>query len=452
MTLIYFAIAISILIFIHELGHFLFAKRAGILVSEFAIGFGPKLFGFKRGDTEYKISLLPFGGYVKMLGQDHDEEGADDPRAFCQKTLWQRFLVIIFGPLMNMLLCLAFMPLAFMIGREVPQFFEQTPIIEQVQADSIAANVDIRAGDQVTNVDGNNSKNWEDVLNGLNFATTNERFLITVKRNGNELVKEIILPQNIEQDVGVAIGFEPMLFLERSTSITAVQAGSPAQKAGLKANDKVISLNGVKIKNEVDLSNSINALGENTGEFLILRDDLEQRIIVRPEYDDSLARWMVGIQIAGHLNVPTVIKKYGFVDAFGHGMNEIAKLSTLLFDVLHRLFTFNLSYKAVGGPVMIAKAAASAASAGMSPFLYFLAFLSLQLCILNLLPFPVLDGGHLVLIGYEAIFRRPLHKRIRHALNVFGAIALISLMLGITTMDIYRNWSNITEWFSSFGQ
>lgn len=438
-TVLFFIIALGILIFVHEFGHFIIAKRQGVKVEAFSFGFGPRLIGIKRGETDYRISAFPLGGYVKMLGEDPSDPEANNPRSFTNKNVWQRTKIVFAGPAMNFVLCLLLMPIVFMIGRPQPAYLDQSPVVIGVRADSPAQQVGFRKGDRIVSINEKEVGNWETVLNKVLLATPGKEMEIAVERNGLVEQYRPTIGQLPEMQGGY-LGIEPMLFLGNEAKIDGVTPGGPADRAGMESGDKIVALNGKRVTDWLDLTQRVNENGENTAAITVEREGRQKTFQVTPEFNDDYNRWLIGIRKDRRSGVPMVVKRYGPIQAIVKGTQENIKLFFLTLDVLKRLVTLQLSYKVLGGPIIIAKTSAAAASSGMAPFIFFLSFLSLQLAILNLLPIPVLDGGHLVFLGFEAIRRKPLSIRVREIATQVGFLILVSLMLLVTFNDIDNVW------------
>lgn len=443
MTILYFLIALGLLIFIHELGHFLVAKRNGIGVEAFSLGFGPRLIGIKRGETDYRISGLPLGGYVRMVGEDPEDDRAHDPRAFSAKSAWVRAKVVAAGPIMNLLLCLLLMPIVFLIGRPEPVYLSEAPVLMGVRSESPAAATDLRAGDRVVAVDGDAVERWEEVVNAILLAPGNE-LAVTVERDG--------APHTVTATVGELpgirggyLGIEPIFFLGNEATVETVRPNGPADAAGIEEGDRIVRFAGAPVIDWIDLTEKVDAQGGEAASIVVMRDGEEIALTVQPEYDEAHERWLIGISRDRLGDVPMHVRRYGLFGAIGAGMREVGKLMCLTFSVLGRLVTLQLSYKVLGGPIIIAKTSAAAAASGLASFLYFIAFLSLQLAILNVLPIPVLDGGHLVFLGIEGVRRRPLSDRVRGVANQVGFVLLIALMLVVTINDIENIWG-VSAW------
>ncbi|MBT3181821.1 MAG: RIP metalloprotease RseP [Deltaproteobacteria bacterium] len=447
MTFIYFVITLGILIFIHELGHFIMAKRAGIRVDAFSLGFGPRLIGFKKGDTDYRISLFPIGGYVRMLGEDPTDEGADDPQAFAQKSVWARAKVVAFGPIMNMVLCLVLMPIVFMIGRTEPVYLHEPPVLIGIKAESPAEVAGLMKGDKILSIDGAEMKLWSDTINRI-LLSPGQNVSLKVMRDGEVIEKEVVVGE-LPEIKGGYLGVEPVFFLGYKAEVSSLVPGGPAEKAGLKPGDLITSYDGRAVADFYDFSASVNASGGEETSISVSRDDgTRENFKIQPTYSAESGRWVVGIYTNGRNIGPQKVYRYGFVDSIILGVKEDIKLAKLTFEVLYRLITLKLSYKVLGGPIVIAKVSAQAAASGLGHFLYFMAFLSLQLSILNILPIPVLDGGHLMFLGIEAIQRKPLSAKFRSIANQTGFIILMSFMVLITLKDIDSIWG-VSAWIKN---
>lgn len=433
MTILFFLIALGILIFVHEIGHFILAKRQGVKVEEFSLGFGPRIIGIKKGDTDYRISALPLGGYVKMLGEDPEEEKADDPRSFAKKSVWQRVKIVAFGPIMNLVFSLAVMPLVFFIGRMQPVFLHEKPVIIDVRAGSPAQKANLEKGDLITAIDGAKISDWEDALNKFILAP-GSRLKLTIERDRKTFEQDIEVGQMSEMKGGY-VGIEPM-FLSNEAVIDGVVAGGPATEAGIKKGDHVEAINGKPVSDFFDLSQKVDEIGGNEATLKIKRGDKTLAIKVTPQYNEGAKRWLIGIIKDRQSGMPMEKVRYGVIGSVAFGTKENIKLVGLTFAVLKRLFTGGLSYKVLGGPVVIAQVSAAAAASGISNFLYFLAFLSLQLSIINMLPIPVLDGGHLLFLGIEAIRRRPVSVKVRQYATQAGFFILVAFMLFVTWNDL----------------
>lgn len=428
-TFISFVIVLGVLIFIHELGHFLVAKLSGVGVEKFSLGFGPRLVGFTRGETEYRISVLPLGGYVKMVGESTEEEVSeeDKKRSFAHKPVSVRAAIVASGPIMNLVLAAVLIPVIYMIGMNVPAFLEMRSVVGYVVEGEPAYKAGLKPGDLIESIDGKKTPKWEDVLANLalNPGKTVE---IEVKRGGDEF-KARITP-GTSSDTGAGFGgmYPPMPAI-----VSDVSPGYPAAAAGLKPGDRILAVDGHEINHWAELENLIHkSPGKKT--FLIGRGTETLTVDITPKYNEEAKIYLVGISRKDE----QVMKRYGFFESIHKGLHTAVDMTVKLFVVLKGLVVGKYSLKTLGGPIMIAQVAGKAAASGFSELLYLVAFLSLQLGIINLFPIPVLDGGHIMFFGIEAVKGSPLSERFMTIAQQIGVVLLIGLMLLVTYNDLFR--------------
>jgi regulator of sigma E protease len=422
MTLVYFLIVIGILVFVHELGHFVMAKRAGVRVEKFSLGFGPKLFGFKKGDTEYLISALPLGGYVKMAGENPDEEPTGDSGEFQSKTIWQRVTIAATGPLTNILLAFLVMPLVFMVGT----YSEGPAKVGYVDKNSPAERAGFMDGDIVKEINGRSISDWTKAMT-LIAVNPDTDVTVTVDRQGENKVLILRPAVATEFKIGTS-GLIP----DMPAEIGKLKPGFPAEKAGLQVNDKIIAVDGKIIYHWNQFSTLVK---ESKGKKLMLtieRGTVRMQKAMTPIEDGG--RYLIGVEPIMRM----VFKQHGFVESLSLGFNKTIEFIDLTFITLKKLLTFNLSIKTLGGPVMIAQMSGQAGAAGLSAFLSLLAMISISLGILNLLPIPVLDGGLLLFLAIEAIRKKPLSRKVMETAQSIGAATLITLIVVVSYNDIMR--------------
>ena len=439
MTIVYFLIVLGILIFVHEFGHFIAAKKLGVFVEEFALGFGPAIFKRKIGDTVYRLNMFPLGGYVKPRGEGEDQ--SDDPRSFAGQSLPRKALIVAAGPIMNIMLAFLLMPIVFMIGKQEPIYLQNETIIQQVQPGSPAALSGLVGGDKIISINGKTVDVWRDAIDQVRLAK--KPLNIVVSRKG------------VLEDFGVPyekgyVGFEPELFEGDPPIISGISVGGPAEKAGIMSGDYVKAINNEMVGSWVDMSDRINRNGDKEVVFLVERSGREVKIKIKPEFNKKYDRYLIGIRNDNLKGMPRTLVRYGFIDSIKQGSKECVRAVVLTLGVLKGLVTLNLSYKVLGGPVIIAKASAAAATAGLAPLIYFICFLSINLFVLNLLPIPVLDGGRLLFFGIEAIIRRPIPSKISNVANQLGFALLMLLMLAVTINDLDRIWNISRIWKNLF--
>lgn len=422
MTLIYFLIVIGILVFVHELGHFIMAKRAGVRVEKFSLGMGPKLVGYKKGGTEYIISALPIGGYVKMAGENPDEEPTGAPDEFQAKTVWQRAKIAASGPLTNILLAFIVMPLVFMIGT----YAEGPAKVGYVEKGSPAEKAGFRAGDVIEEINGRKISSW---TKALSLIAVNPDTDVTVDLDREGEKKALILRPAIATELKIGMsGLVP----DMPAEVGRFRPGLPAEKAGLKIHDRIIAVDGKTVYHWNQFSTLVKESKGKTLRLTIEREGKRIEKSVTPLMDGG--RYVIGVEPFVRL----VFKKYGFVESVQLGFQKTIEAIDLTFITLKKLLSFGLSIKTLGGPVMIAQMSGQAAAAGLSTFLSLLAVISISLGILNLLPIPVLDGGLILFLIIEAIRKKPLTRRTMEISQSIGAAVLITLIAVVSYNDIMR--------------
>jgi regulator of sigma E protease len=422
-TLLYFVIALGILIFVHELGHFIAARLFGVRVETFSIGFGPKLFKFTCCDTEFAVSLIPLGGYVKMSGETPDEL-TQNFYDFYAKPPWQRIVIALAGPLMNLILAFLFFVLSFSIGRYVPAYQFETAKVGATASSEIS----LKPGDVILSVDGRQVKNWKDFTSYV-ALNPDKDLTLKVKRNDEIVTVKVHTGTDDKNGIGtldVIPAIKPI--------IGKVVKNSPAQKSGLQPGDIIFSVNGKEItswKQVVDL------IGNSQGkpvELLILRKNRKLRITVTPQFNKRFGRYTIGIIP----KLDMVFVKLPVLEAFKEGLKEFKSHTEIFFSYLSKLITGEASVKSLGGPIMIAEVAGKAAKTGISNFIYFMGFISLQLGYFNLIPLPVLDGGLILMFIIEMIRRRPISLEFMEKFQQVGFAILALLMIIVFYNDIMR--------------
>jgi len=426
-TTISFILVLGILVTVHELGHFLVAKALGIGVEKFSIGFPPRMFGFTRGDTEYCISWIPLGGYVKLKGEGPDEvvEDPDDPTLFSARPPHQRAGVILAGPIMNLILAFIVMPLVFMVGMAVPSYLDDPPLAGWVEPGSPADKIGIIPGDLILGVNGEESATWEQFFEKASLAGDN---ILEIQVKGSAGVRSVTL--DLAETEDGRIGIQPPM----EPTIGALTPGYPAQKAGVEKGDRILSLGQIPVSHWSEMARIIHASAGKTLTLKVLRGKEELSLSVTPVLDEKTGRGLMGISPMSE----NVIRRFGPVEAVVMGFERNVELLGMTFSFVWDLVSGQSSIKNLGGPIMIFQVTGEAARAGMAQFLAFMAFLSLQLGVLNLLPIPVLDGGHLVFLTAEGILRRPLDLRTREMAQKVGFFLLILLIIVISYNDILR--------------
>ena len=424
-TVISFLLVLGVLIFIHELGHFAVAKWANVGVERFSLGFGPRLIKVKRKETEYCISLIPFGGYVKMVGENPDEEvkEEDEKRSFSGKPLNLRALIVAAGSVMNLVLALFLFPLIFMLGIEVPAYIDKPAVIGYVAKGEAGDKAGLKKGDTIEGINSKKVATWEDFFREL---TLNPDKSLSISISRDSTVSTVTFPSEI---LNTGMGVYPLI----PPVIGDVSKGFPAEKAGLKSGDVIKTVDGMPISHWVELQEIIKqSAGKKV--FLIERGEKSFQVEIVPVYNGELKAYIIGVM----QGEDTVVKRHGFFESVRLGLSRALDMVVLLFVVIKGLIVGTYSVNTLGGPIMIAQVAGRAAESGIVELFSIIAFLSLQLGIINLLPIPVLDGGHLFFFLIEKIRGKPLSEKIVNISQQIGMTLLIALMVFVTWNDILR--------------
>ena len=422
---------LAIMILVHEWGHFIAAKSFGVRVEIFSVGFGPRLWGRKRGDTDYRISALPLGGYVKMAGDNPAEERTGAPDEFQSKPRWQRAIIALAGPVMNIVMTVALVTGVFaVVGIPYPAYFEKPMEIAAVPPDSQAAQLGIRAGDRVAELDGIRNPTWQQAQDLLAQLKTGAELPVVVDRNGETF--NVVIRASEPRDLTGALGYPSM-----PAVVDQVSPGMPAEKAGLRGGDEIIALNGVPIRTWPQVAQGIRNSGGRTLEFLVRRGQQQVTLHITPIQVQSARGdmvWQVGM-----VNRPDIVyRRLGLIAAVEHGFLTNVALTRQIVIVVGQLFVGRMSLKQMQGVVGIARESGRAAQSGPVDLINLMAIISLNLGILNLLPIPILDGGHLLLLAVEGTLRRDLSLTIKERFVQVGFVFLLVVFALVMYNDIVR--------------
>ncbi len=426
-TLLSFLVVISILVFVHEFGHFFAAKIFGVFVETFSIGMGPKLLRRKKGDTEYCLSAIPIGGYVKLKGETPYEEQTGAPDELMSKSIPVRFSIFFAGPAMNVLLAIVLVSFVFFIGIQSPKYLEEEPVIGWVADDSPAENVGLQPGDVIRSVGGRLVETWEQTF--LMISSSGEKPLdIEIERDGAPETITVV-PEEIKRFGVGDIGIQPVM----KPVVEEVIPGYPAEKAGIQKGDEIVVIEGTRIIHWIQMAKIIHAHPDEELRITLLRDGQEIEKLITPQLKED-GNGYLGISPQQEM----VSKKYGVVKSISLGVQRCWELTTMTIDFLRRILFRQASAKSIGGPLMIAKMSGEVIREGIIESLGFMGFLSLSLAIVNLLPIPILDGGHIFMLFIEFLNRKPLSMKKRELAQKIGLLIIIPIFVYVFYNDIVR--------------
>jgi len=432
-------VLLGILVFVHELGHFCVAKFCGVKVLKFSLGFGPRLVSRQWGETEYMICAIPLGGYVQMLGEGGGEQGEDaeippdeEHRSFAKQSLARRMAIVAAGPIMNLALPFLVLPLAYLVGVNLPAYLEEPPCIGYVVPGSDAETAGFHRGDCIEEISGHKVTTWTDTGPAL-VNGAGEPIVFVLDRSGHA-VELTIAAENGALEGLQSIGLLP----DQDAVIGSLAPGMPALKAGLEAGDRIVSIGERVIVSWYELKDAIQEVGGRPVTVVVERKQQLLSFQVVPERVDDGDSYLIGIAP----NQETVFKRFSIAESIRAGAGRSLDLIELTLVFIQKLFAGHVSTSNIGGPITVVQIAGQAAQTDISSILSVLAFLSIQLGILNLLPIPILDGGHLFFYAFEMVFRRPLSLRAREWAQQLGLILLILLMVLAFYNDIVRMIGN----------
>jgi regulator of sigma E protease len=431
------AVVLGFMILIHEFGHFAVAKLLGVRVEQFAIGFGKRLVGFRRGETDYRINLLPLGGYVKMSGENPMDERTGDPAEFMSHSRWHRFLIAIAGPSMNILLAIILLTTVYMVHYEYPVFRDQPAVIAGVKHDSPAAQAGLRLGDRIVKIDGIENPTWEQLQPRV-MLSPNQPLTITIQR-GDQIFQKTIVPQAVTSSEVGSAGWFP----EEPVIVDQIEPDTPAASAGVKEGDRIIALDGQPLLSIEAMIDQLQQSKEKPVDLTVVRGTQTLSFRMSPVFskteDPKEKRYRLGFVNKSEMKVTTL----PFGEALSLSLEQNKKYSLLILELAKKIVQRKVSLRAVSGPIGIAQDAGWAArQKGWTPLMELTAGISLNLGIFNLLPIPILDGGVILFLLIEGIMRRDVSLRIKE--RVYQA-AFVFLVL-FAVMVIYNDLAKTLGW------
>jgi len=425
---------LGFMILIHEFGHYAVAKWLGVRVEQFAIGFGKRLIGFRKGETDYRINLIPLGGYVKMSGENPMDERTDDPREFLNHSRWHRFLIAIAGPAMNILLAIVLLTTVYMVHYEYPAVFDQPPVIGWVLKDTAAAKAGIQVGDRITRIDGIENPSWEQIQ--LKEALSPGQPLdVQLDRNGKILDKTVIPEAAGVDQIGYA-GWAPK---ESSVIITDLVSGMPADKAGLKEGDQILTVDGQPVPALASMVESLKITKDKPIEITVLRNGQQKTFTVQPVLSDKWYRIGIG-------SMQMKVKTLPFAEALQLSLHENRQSGLLILELVKKMAQRKISMRSIEGPIRIGQAAGEAARRkGWTPLMSLTAAISLNLGIFNLLPIPILDGGVIMFLLIEGLMRRDISMNIKERVYQAAFVFLVLFAVMVIYNDLMKTIPGLAD-------
>ena len=432
--LLLYVIVLGVVVAFHELGHFLVAKAFGVRVELFSIGFGTKLFGRKWGDTEYRVSLIPLGGYVLMGGDmTGDEDRPRDPRDYDAKPVPQRLAIMLAGPVFSALLAVLLMWGAFVSGVEAPAYLREPPRIGSVDAKSPAEAAGLMPGDVVVSAAGRATPTWESFEETV-LVNPEALIDLEVVRGGARQVLPVSVEARGKHRIGW-IGANPCSVVVAR----AIQNDSPASKAGLRPGDRLLRVDGQEPCSDIGLVALVQAGAGAPLALDVERGSEALRIAVTPRYDEKGKQWLMGVSPAPAMS----IQKHGVADALVASCSYNWDKGLLVLDVIGKLLTGRISIFSTSGPLEIASITQETAKLGFLPVVQLVALITINLAIFNLLPIPILDGGKILLLLIEAVRGRELQRRTKEWILQAGLAMIVVLMVVVIVADVIKKLTGV---------
>ena len=429
----WFLILIGVMILIHELGHFWAARFFDVRVETFSFGFGPRLFGFRRGETDYRVSLVFFlGGFVKMAGELPGDESANDPRGFMAKSRWQRLIIVLAGPLMNVVLAVGLLTGLYMVKYQRVVDADSGAVIGAVTPATPAAKAGIQEGDRIVKLGGRRNPTWDDII-VKEVESAARPMQLTIARNGKEFDTTVTPVLDERSGVGNAGWSE-----KGEVQLGPVTSGMPAQKVGFQQGDLILSANGHPMHATVRFHEVIRGSGGKPVTIEFQRNGKPMQVTVQPVWSgaDGPARWVIGAYVEPKLNIVT--SRLSLPGALRESVQENVRSAGLIFRFLEGIVERRISAKSLTGPVGIAQMSGQAAKQGPSAFIMLMSMVSLNLAVINLMPLPILDGGSVVMLVIEMVMRRDMSMSVKEAVFKVGFVFIMMLVAFVLYNDITK--------------
>jgi len=439
-TLFDMAIVLGFMILIHEFGHYAAAKYFGVRVEVFSIGFGKRVVGFTKGETDYRIAAIPLGGYVKMSGENPMDDRTGDPGEFLNHPRWQRFIIALAGPAMNIMLAIALLTGVYMVHYEYAAVLDEPTVVGWVNPNTPAEKAGIQSGDKIVRVENIANPNWEQVDERA-WLSPNQPLKFGIERDG-KVTEKVLVPEPIGPNQYGDIGWVPK---ESSTVLTIVEPGMPADKAGIKIGDRILTANGQDIPHLGALIQLLNHTKDQPLELVVLRNGQKQTFTVKPVLAPGSSAQEPAYRI-GVASVPTKVVKLNFAEALKQSLSDNKKNSFLILELLQKMAQRKVSMRQVDGPIGIGSAVGAAArEKGWTPLLLITAAISLNLGIMNLLPIPILDGGVILLLFIESLMQKEISLPIKERIYQAAFVFLVLFAVMVIYNDLVKTLPGLTR-------
>ena len=424
-------VLIGIMILIHELGHYWAARWFDVHIEAFSFGFGPRLFGYRRGETDFRVSLIPFGGYVKMVGEQAGEDGGEDPRGFLAKPRWQRMIIAFAGPLMNILLAVGLLAGLYMNRYPKVVGSDGAPTIGFVEKNSPAAKAGVQELDVIGAIDGIQNPSWEEVTLAV-VGAANREMAMVVNRNGQQVIATITPEIDELTGVGNAGWYD-----RHEIQVGALSPGMGAEKAGVKSGDVLVALDGIPLRSTAKLHSLLKEGAGKPVQLTYSRDNKQTTVSVEPkltELDPKNKRYLLGVQLTPRV----VFVALPFGEAIRESVRQNQRSAGVILQLLRGMVERRMSPKSLEGPIGIARLSSEAAREGFATFIGLMAAVSLNLAVFNLLPIPILDGGTILMLAIEMVMRRDLSLQLKENIFKLGFVFLMMVVAFVLYNDISK--------------
>jgi regulator of sigma E protease len=422
-------VMIGTMILIHELGHYWAARFFDVKVDTFSFGFGPRLFGFKKGETDFRFSAILLGGYVKMVGEQAGDEHANDPRSFLSKPRWQRLIIVFAGPAMNIILAVAVLTGLFMVRfPKIPS--SPSPEIGYIVPDSAAAKAGLHEGDRMVQIGDTANPNWEDIY-VKEVASAGHPLSVWIVRNGERKLFTVTPVLDPKTGAGFAGWGE-----QSDIEVASAKADSPAAKAGLQPGDIMVSVDGQPIHSTPKVHDIINSNGGKPVDVVFSRNGklITAHLTPALSSNNGAKEWLIGVK----LQPKVVLVSLPFPQALSESIHQNTKNATFIYQFLRGLAERRMSPKSLEGPIRIVQMSGEEAREGAIAYLGLMAGLSLNLAVVNLLPIPILDGATIFMLLVEMVMRRDLSLRVKEAAFRLGFVFLMAVVAFVLYNDISK--------------